>query len=134
MNLQPIARLVRERRGASAVEFALISPILLGLMVGSMNLGIYYFAQQSVSNALEEAARQAPIYPRPTDAQLRTTFSNALLKTETTPPTLGIAPGTTSSGVQYIDLSVTYSVPINLIFVTPGTYPVSANRRVFLPK
>ncbi len=121
-------------RGASAVEFALISPILLGLMVAAMNLGIYYFAQESIANALDAAARKAPIYPRPTDAELQTAFSNALLKTEATPPTMGISPGTTSNGTRYLDLSASYNVPINLIFATPGSYPVSASRRVFLPR
>ncbi|MDC0887265.1 pilus assembly protein, partial [Altererythrobacter sp.] len=128
-------KMLRNTRGAGAVEFALVSPILLGLLVATMNLGVYFFAKNSVSNALDAAAREAPIHPRPTDADLQSVFEAALLKAETSGTvTLTITDGTTASGVDYVDLGATYSVPIDLIFTVPGSLPASAERRVYLPK
>lgn len=127
--------LLRNRRGAGAVEFALISPILLGLLVATMNLGVYFFAKNSVGNALDEAAREAPIHPRPTDAELRAVFSAALLKAEATSTvTLNITKGTSASGIEYVDLDATYLIPVDLIFTVAGSLPASAERRVYLPE
>lgn len=126
-----------EKAGASAVEFALVAPLLFGLVIGTMNLGVYFFAQNSVSNALDEAARHAPLYPRPTTTDLQAIFDEALLKEEATGTvTLQSTPGSTASGIDYVDLSASYNVPVNFVFLTPNALaiPVSASRRVYLPQ
>jgi Flp pilus assembly protein TadG len=131
-----LSRIKASREGDGAVEFALTAPILIGLIVGTMNLGIYFWAQNSVSNAVDQAARQAPIYPRPTTSELQAVFKGALLKTETDGTVeLNSVSGTTSSGVEYVDLSADYDVPVDFIFMSSEslTIPVSASRRVYLP-
>jgi Flp pilus assembly protein TadG len=45
------------QRGAVAVEFALVLPILLLLVLGGIDWGYYFFASQIVSNAAREGAR-----------------------------------------------------------------------------
>jgi Flp pilus assembly protein TadG len=47
------------RRGAAAVEFALVLPFLLVLVVGIWELGRMVEVQQILSNAAREAGRQA---------------------------------------------------------------------------
>ena len=39
---------LRNRRGATIVEFALVFPLLLLLMLGVMDFGFYYFVQHSL--------------------------------------------------------------------------------------
>ena len=138
MMLRDMFRKLRgETTGASAVEFALVAPLLFGLVIGTMNLGIYFFAQNSVSNALDEAARHAPLYPRPTTSDLQAIFDDSLLKAEATGTvSLQSTVGTTSSGIDYVDLSAKYNVPVNFVFLTPNALaiPVSARRRVYLPE
>jgi Flp pilus assembly protein TadG len=48
----------RSQRGASAVEFALISIPLLTLLLGLLQYGWYFFAAQSASSGAREATRQ----------------------------------------------------------------------------
>jgi Flp pilus assembly pilin Flp len=53
---------LREERGAVAVEFAIILPVLLILTLGGMDLGHRYFIQYLTSNASREGARYAAKY------------------------------------------------------------------------
>jgi Flp pilus assembly protein TadG len=57
------ARARRDVRGAAAVEFALILPILLVLVFGIVNYGDMLSVRQSVSQAASEGARAAAVNP-----------------------------------------------------------------------
>jgi Flp pilus assembly protein TadG len=45
------------------VEFALIVPVLLLIVLGSIDWGYYFFVQQVVTNAAREAARVGSLTP-----------------------------------------------------------------------
>jgi hypothetical protein len=49
----------RPRRGAAAVELAILAPVLFGLVLGVWELGRLLHIQQIVSNAAREGGRQA---------------------------------------------------------------------------
>ncbi len=51
----------RSERGAAAVEFALIAPILLLLVLGMIQYGVYFWSAQGGSSAAREAARRAAV-------------------------------------------------------------------------
>jgi Flp pilus assembly protein TadG len=53
----------RTPRGAAAVEFALIVPVLLLIVLGTIDWGYYFFVQQVVTNAAREAARVGSLTP-----------------------------------------------------------------------
>lgn len=128
-----LPKLARDIRGATIVEFALVAPILIALLVGGMNIGIYLFAQNSVDNAVEAAARDAAIYPTPSDSDLQAIFSDALLKQETTIPVkLAVAHGSATNGTKYVSLSTSYDLPLNIVLGTVGSFPVKAERRVYV--
>ncbi len=52
-------RFLRNRSGASAVEFALLTPVFLLLVFGSLAYGIYFGAAHSVQQLAADAARAA---------------------------------------------------------------------------
>ncbi len=56
-----LSRLLRERSGAVAVEFALTVPILLVALLGIIEFGRVLWAQNALHYAVEEAARCATI-------------------------------------------------------------------------
>ena len=58
-------RILRER-GAAAVEFALVVPILIALVLGIAAFGRAYNIQSSLSMAAREGARAAAIADSPT--------------------------------------------------------------------
>ena len=49
----------RSQRGAAAVEFALVMPILLMLVFGAIQYGIYFWSSQGGSDAARSASRSA---------------------------------------------------------------------------
>lgn len=51
----------RDARGAAAVEFALILPVLMLIVVGIINYGDMLSVRQSVSQAASEGARAAAV-------------------------------------------------------------------------
>lgn len=54
-------RRVADDSGASAVEFALVVPILLLLVFGIINFGIIFSQQLTLNNAVREGARRAVV-------------------------------------------------------------------------
>ena len=56
-------------RGAVAVEFALVAPLLLALITGIVEFAYAYNAQISVTQAAREAARTMAVKNNQTDAQ-----------------------------------------------------------------
>ena len=129
-----LKHLLRDRRGVGAVEFALCAPIVITLIVGSLNIGTYIFAQNSVAAAVDKVGREAAVYPRPSDTQMQSIFAKAILKEEPGAAVkLNITHGKAANGTAYVDLSSTYNLEVDLIFVSLGTMPVSAERRVYMP-
>ena len=61
----------RRGRGAAAVEFALVLPLLLALVLGVIDWGYYFFVEQVVVNAAREGARVGTLQsnPTPVDAE-----------------------------------------------------------------
>ena len=51
----------RSERGAAAVEFALISMVLMTLMFGILQYGWYFFSTQAATSGTREAARQLSV-------------------------------------------------------------------------
>ncbi|MHB0858204.1 MAG: TadE/TadG family type IV pilus assembly protein [Anaerolineae bacterium] len=54
----------RDETGANLVEFALVLPILLFLLVGVVDFGRGFYSYIAVTNAAREGARRAAVYPR----------------------------------------------------------------------
>lgn len=55
--LKPLHRLLGDRTGAAAVEFALVVPAFLLLLIGIMEFGRLMWTQNALHYAVEEAAR-----------------------------------------------------------------------------
>jgi Flp pilus assembly protein TadG len=55
----PLQQFIRSTRGASAVEFALLSPLFILLLMGMAAYGIYFGAAHSVQQIAADAARSA---------------------------------------------------------------------------
>lgn len=77
----------REERGAAAVEFAIILPLLLVIVFGLIQYGFYFWAMQGGSAAAREAARSAAV-GQPTDCtafrtQVRTNIESMATGTPT---------------------------------------------------
>lgn len=57
--MKQLSALARCRRGAAAVEMALVLPLLLIVLFGSVELGNYFMNEHSLSKAVRDGARFA---------------------------------------------------------------------------
>jgi Flp pilus assembly protein TadG len=74
--LHQLLRRGRDQEGAAAVEFALILPILVFLVLGAMDLGHRFYLQHLITNASREGARYAAKYTGTAAAPTSTAVSN----------------------------------------------------------
>lgn len=52
-------RLISNRRGTAIVEFAILLPVILALLVGVLSFGLYFGAAHSVQQLAADAARRS---------------------------------------------------------------------------
>lgn len=55
------ARLRRDRRGISAVEFGVIAPVFLTMLLGTLDIGHMVYAQSVLNGAVQHAARASSL-------------------------------------------------------------------------
>lgn len=99
----------RRTRGQALVEFALIIPIFLLVVVGLFDMGRAVFAYNAVANAAREATRLAIVDQ---------TVANIQAKAAKHSIGLGIAPG--SVQVQFLNADLTTTAPCNATPVPVG--------------
>ena len=102
-------RKILGQRGAAAVEFAIVLPALMVVLLGTIDWGYYFFVREAVVNAAREGARagtlvQAGSDPLP-DAR---TGASAYLSSASLLPSRATVTATT--GVRSVVVEVHYQV------------------------
>lgn len=105
------------RRGVAAVEFAVLLPPILTLLLGIWEVGRIIEIQQLLTNAAREGARQATT-GQLTNSQVQTVVTNYLKEAGLPTPNVIVgvsdltSPGTDVSQANYLDnIQVTASIP-----------------------
>ncbi|HTU10140.1 MAG TPA: TadE/TadG family type IV pilus assembly protein [Allosphingosinicella sp.] len=108
-----LGRLRQDRRGVTIVEFAMVAPVLLLILLGFFDLGYRVYAQSVLQGALHDAARMATVggsSMAQIDARVKTRLSNfATRSTVTTEATNYFD----FSGVAQPEKIVGDTVPVN---------------------
>ena len=120
-NPRPRRGLLACERGAELVEFALVFPMLLLVMVGIMDFGFLFQRYEVLTAAAREGARIA-ILPGYTDADVQSRVTAYLTAGGLTDPATVVvgAPQTVSLGTQCITIRpVTVTFTYQYMFVGP---------------
>ena len=96
-------------RGAVAVEFALLAPVLVMILLGIMEFGRAYNVQISLSSAAREGVRVMAISNSASDS--RTAVKNAVtgLQPALADSNIVISPAACTSGAQ-VTVKITYTL------------------------
>ncbi len=124
------------QEGAAATEFALAVPLILLLFYGMAQFGIILLANAGIRHALDTGARAATVYigaTPMTDEQIRNIVTGSLYGVENGVISAPTVSRGSSNGVNYVDITVTYSVPVDLIAYQYGPISLSETRRAYLP-
>jgi Flp pilus assembly protein TadG len=106
----------RRREGAAAVEFALVLPLLLVLLLGIIDFGLYYYNNLQLTHAARDAARYLSV-GNLDDANASIDNTN-LISTSITSRSIDQAAA--SGGESTITLTATYSFLTPLPSLVPG--------------
>ena len=123
----------RDQKGVSAIEFALIAPALLSMLVGITQLGTLYYAKADLTQAVAAGARQAQIFPRPDTPTITAAIQGKMIGLQSnmiSGPT--ITYGADANGFDYADIQISYAVPLNFVIYKPPPITLVERRRVFL--
>ncbi len=104
-------------RGASAVEFALLLPLLMMILFGIIEFGMALYRQAILTNASREGARLGIVQSVP---PITTAAINTRIDTYLT--AAGIAPGSVTRAISPI-VPVT-GTPVTVSLTLPYTYTV----------
>ena len=119
----------RSERGAAAVEFALLLPILVILLGGIVDYGRYFFAQIQLANAAREGARAAIVQADPV---ARGNTAGGATPGWITMTTANVSPSTGCTGASPTNVTVTTNATFRFFFVNflpgvPSSTTITAN-------
>jgi Flp pilus assembly protein TadG len=97
--------------GAAAVEFALILPVLVLMILGMLEFSRAYNVQISLSNAAREGARVMAIYNSTGTARTAAVAAAPGLNPAVTSGEVSISHGTCTSG-QKVTVTINHSLPL----------------------
>ena len=126
--------LPRGDKGIGAVEFALLAPVFISFIIGVSQLGRLFYANADMKNALAHGARLASLHPAPEpedDATLIAAVNARLMRDGATSRATTTVTRGTDNGNAYIQLNITYSVPLEFIFFSTPPVTLQDSRRVF---
>jgi len=111
----------RSRRGASAVEFAVVAPIFFLLVFGMIEIGRAVMVQQIITNASREGARRA-VLDGATASEV-TSFVNTYLTNASLPSaTITYPQGNPENAGFGAPVEVTVSIPFNQVSWLPSPF------------
>ncbi len=114
----------RRRRGAAVVEFAIVVPLLLLMVLGIIEFGRMIMVQQILTNASREGARRA-ILEQSTADRVKTLVGEYLAGTTVSGATVAVSPGDLKSIGFGDPVTVTVSVPYDRVSWIPSSWFLS---------
>jgi Flp pilus assembly protein TadG len=113
-----VKKIQPERRGAAIVEFAVIAPILVFLLVGTLEISRGIMVKQVLNDAARRACRTA-ILPSGSNSKITSDVTSVLTDNNLTPSDATIkvqvndATADASTAKQYDKVSVQISIPVS---------------------
>lgn len=128
-----------DKKGVGAVEFALIAPLLLFMLIGTAQMGKLYLAHAGLRHMVAEGARLASISPRPTDETIKASlraggFGVAPRSIGEPQITYGNTnPADPDEGVNFADIRVSATLQLDFFIYRPEKLiTLTEHRRVFI--
>ena len=121
--------MARSERGASAVEFAIVLPMLFLVLGGIVDFGRYFFTQIQVTNASREGVRAAVMYPSPSSTDQAAITARAMAAVAGVPGAAVQSVSTCASGATgpSATAAVTVTATFNWIILGPAVRMIGGN-------
>ena len=135
-------RLLHDQRGASVVEFVVLAPVLISMLLGVMQAGMYMQAHNALSSVATDMSRFMSVeYQRQNKitndllesyAYTRAVSAPYLLQSSQLSVTADDAPTQTITNVREIQLEMHYKVPNVMAFASFGPMDLRYKRSIYV--
>jgi Flp pilus assembly protein TadG len=137
-----VSSLARNRDGAAAIEFGIIAPVFLMLLLGVFQVGVWMQAYNAMRNAVSATARRVAVEYQTDNKLTDSQIANTGLAVATTSPymldenLIEVDVDTPASqpfpGARELTLTLTYQMPSFLKFAGISGPSVSYSRSMFV--
>lgn len=118
----------RKRRGAAAVEFAVVAPLFFLLVFGMIEFGRAIMVQRVLTNASREGARVAVLdSATPTAGTVTSTVTNYLQNVGLTGGSVTINPAEPTTAGYGVPVTVTVRIPFSRVSWLPAPWFLTGN-------
>lgn len=124
-----LTRLRSCRAGAMAVEFAIVAPIFLLMVLGVVEFGRLFYIKSNLQHAVEQTSRYAMVNSGASMASLEAYTLGQLSGMSST----GVTPDATTetvAGTEYVIVTATYTFSFIIPLIPVGDVAVNAKSRV----
>ena len=137
-----LRRLAASERGSSVVEFALLAPVFLGLMLGVVEVGLYMQNHNAVRSLASDAARLAAVEYQKNNALSGATLASNieamgvaspynLNDNQLTVTVTEVSPARVN-GAREFDLDISYALPDVIHGITLDNFTIDYSRPLFV--
>jgi Flp pilus assembly protein TadG len=125
-----LRRILRARDGASAVEFALLLPLVMGVFIGGIEFGRLFWQRSSLEHAVEETGRYAMAHTdAPQNELTRVLRERAAVALPPDTITVSYAQAATA-GINYLTITATHSFSFMTGLIPVGPITLQSRSRV----
>ena len=122
----------RDRAGASAIEFALVVPFLVCVIVGIAQMGRMYLADAGLRNLVADSARFASISPRPNDDAIKARLRSGGFGLESGNLSEPVVTYGADGAANWAQINMTYTFQMDFIFWQPAPTRLVEQRKVYI--
>ena len=124
-----LRNILRGTCGATAVEFAMIAPVMFTLLIGVFETSRFFYVRSSLQKAVDDAGRYAMRSTSASDSAITEVAKRDLIE-----PVIAAAEfkieRTSASGTDFLTVTVDYTFTPLAAIVPLGTIPVNLQSRV----
>src|SRR5262249_26350276 len=106
-----LLRLGRDQRGVAAVEFAMIMPILFGMLVGIADIGRFMWTLNTMQYAIDQAVRAGVVQQLPED-EVKDLVKQSMTGLDTSKVVLDVDSGASTLSIT-ADMNYSFLFPIS---------------------
>jgi Flp pilus assembly protein TadG len=110
-----------DRSGATILEFAIVAPVLIAMLVGVFNVGFAMYAGAAVRNAIQRSSRALMMTPTTTAATIKTSAQALLVDVPVNNLAVTVTTETVTASMQIKRVSWTYDYALWVPFADNST-------------
>jgi len=131
--MRPGRGIIADRGGATALEFAILAPVLIMMLIGIFNVGYAMYCGSAVRNAVQRSARVLVATPSTTAATLTQSAEAMLVDVPVNNLTLTITTEQVTAAEQIKRVSWTYNYDLWIPLINAQSLSFNSSMVVPMP-